>query len=99
MERPLMAQSGCSYWTKRLISRPRIPRRIFTAVPGPEKLEAQSKSRRDRQGRVAAGEEAEGEGPQTPRATTPPLSRNRPLFPEKEQPHRAWRVRSAQPAT
>src|SRR5260370_24775072 len=36
-------------WTKRLISRPRIPRRIFTAVPGPEKPEAQSKFRRDRQ--------------------------------------------------
>src|SRR5712675_2087372 len=50
--------------TKPLISRPRIPLRIFTAVPGPEKLEAQSKFRRYRQGRVSVRQATEQEVPQ-----------------------------------
>src|ERR1700692_192453 len=81
-------QSGCSYWAKRLISRPRIPRRIFTAVPGPEKLEAQSKFRRDRQGRVAGSQMAEQEVPQARSTPSAHLARSGSFCRKKPTPRR-----------
>src|SRR5216684_3283448 len=87
MERPLMAQKADN-WTRRLISRPRIPRRIFTAVPGPEKLEAQSKSRRDRQGRVAGSQMAEQEGPQARSTPCAHLARSGSVCRKKPTPRR-----------
>jgi hypothetical protein len=75
-------------WTKPLISRPRIPRRIFTAVPGPEKLEAQSKFRRDRQERVAVSQATEQEVPQARSTSSAHLARSRSLRRKKSTSRR-----------